>query len=268
MKALALLAGCGLAGLVLAQAGFTYRSPKVDPKLMISGKSGWVELDKKFEVTGNVRLESKTDQIIMTGERMAGDLQKEDKKTVANKVRVRGDVTISSVQNNGYLNITGSEMDYDLLDATLAKAVLRGNVKLDFVAISEKAGNADLTAAKVEATFKRKVAKDESALQMLNVDGPLVYKGVSVSEKGKANITAKADRMVYEKKGEGAEMVLSGNIYFDQKGPEDDDSAEVTGAQSVKLTLNAKGEVTNVRMNSEKPDKIVTKVKKKGNTPV
>jgi hypothetical protein len=265
MKALALLAGCGLAGLVLAQTGFTYRSPRVDPKLTISGKSGWVELDNKFEVTGSVRLESKTDQIIMTGERMTGDLQKEDKKTVANKVRVRGDVAISKAEKNGNLKITGSEMDYDILDATLAKAVLRGNVKLDFLATSDKAGNADLTAAKIEATFKRKVAKDESALQVLNVD---VYKGVSVSEKSRANITARANRMVYEKKGEGAEMILSGNIYFDQKGPEDDDSAEVTGAQSVKLTLNAKGEVTNVRMNSEKPDKIVTKIKKKGNTPV
>lgn len=268
MKALTLLAGFGLAGLVLAQTGFTYRSPKVDPKLSISGKSGWVELDKQFEVTGNVRLDSKTDQIVMTGDRMTGNLQKEEKKTVANNVRVRGDVGISKVEKNGNLKITGNEMDYDLLDTSLAKAVLRGNVKLDFLATSDKAGNSDLTAAKVEAIFKRKVTKDESTLQALKVSGPLVYKGVTVAEKGKANITAKADRMIYEKKGEGAEMLLSGNIYFDQKGPEDDDSAEVTGAQSVKLTLNAKGEVTNVRMNSEKPDKIVTKVKKKGNTPV
>ncbi|MEI7576278.1 MAG: hypothetical protein WCK51_05245 [Armatimonadota bacterium] len=268
MKALALVIGCGLAALILSQTGFTYRSPKVDPKLSISGKSGWVELAKKFEVTGNVRLDSKTDQIIMTGQQILGDLQNEDRGTVANHVRVRGDVAISKVEKNGNLKITGNEMDYDLIDSSLARAVLRGDVKLDFLATTDKAGNADLTAAKVEATFKRKVAKDESALQVLKVDGPLVYKGVSVSEKGKANITAKADRMAYEKKGEGAEMLLSGNIYFDQKGPEDEDSAEVTGAQSVKLTLNAKGEVTNVRMNSEKPDKIVTKIKKKGNTPV
>jgi cytoskeletal protein CcmA (bactofilin family) len=264
MKALTLLAGCGLAGLVLAQTGFTYRSPKVDPKLMISGKSGWVELDKKFEVTGNVRFDSKTDQIVMTGERMTGDLQKEDKKTVANNVRVRGDVAISSVQNNGFLNITGNEMEYDLVDATFAKAVLRGNVKLDFVSISEKAGDADLTAAKIEATFKRKVAKDDSALQVLKVDGPLVFKGVSVSAKGKANIIAKADRMSYEKKGDGAEMLLSGNIYFDQKGPEDEDSADVTGAQSVILTLNKANEVVGIRMSSEGIGKIVTKIRKKG----
>ena len=268
MKALTLLAGFGLAGLVLAQTGFTYRSPKVDPKLSISGKSGWVELDKKFEVTGNVRLDSKTDQIVMTGERMTGDLEKQDKKTIANHVRVRGDVAISKVEKNGNIKITGNELDYDLLDATLAKATIRGSVKLDFLSTSAKAGDADLTAAKVEATFKRKVAKDESALQALTVDGPLSYKGVSISEKGKADITAKADRMTYEKKGEGAEMVLSGNIYFDQKGADDDDSAEVTGAQRVTLSLNSKGEVTNVRMNSEKPDKIVTKIKKKGNTPV
>ena len=268
MKALTLLVGSGLAGLVLAQTGFTYRSPKVDPKLVVSGRSGWVELDKKFEVSGNVRLDSKTDQIVMTGERMTGDLQKEDKKSVANNIRVRGDVAISSVQNNGFLNITGNEMEYDLLDATFAKAVLRGNVKLDFVAISEKAGDADLTATKIEATFKRKVGKDESALQGLKVDGPLVYKGVSVSEKSRANITAKADRMSYEKKGDGAEMLLSGNIYFDQKSADDADSAEVTGAQSVILSLNAKSEVVKVRMNSEKPDKIVTKIRKKGNTPV
>jgi cytoskeletal protein CcmA (bactofilin family) len=223
-----------------------------------------VELDKKFEVTGNVRFDSKTDQIVMTGERMTGDLQKEDKKTVANNVRVRGDVAISSVQNNGFLNITGNEMEYDLVDATFAKAVLRGNVKLDFVSISEKAGDADLTAAKIEATFKRKVAKDDSALQVLKVDGPLVFKGVSVSAKGKANIIAKADRMSYEKKGDGAEMLLSGNIYFDQKGPEDEDSADVTGAQSVILTLNKANEVVGIRMSSEGIGKIVTKIKKKG----
>jgi hypothetical protein len=264
MKALTLLVGSGLAGLVLAQTGFTYRSPKVDPKLVISGKSGWVELDKKFEVSGNVRLDSKTDQIVMTGERMTGDLQKEDKKSVANNVRVRGDVAISSVQNNGFLNITGNEMEYDLLDATFAKAVLRGNVKLDFVAISEKAGDADLTATRIEATFKRKVGKDESALQVLKVDGPLVYKGVSVSEKSRANITAKADLMTYELKEDGAELKLAGNLYFSQKGPGDEESADVSGAQSVILTLNKAKEVVRVRMSSEGIGKIVTKIKKKG----
>jgi hypothetical protein len=264
MKALTLLTGCGLAGIVLAQTGFTYRSPKVDPQLQISGKSGWVELDKKFEVTGSVKLDSKTDQISMTGDRMTGDLAKENKKTVADHVRIRGGVTVSKVEKNGNLKITGNEVDYDLIDVTFAKATIRGNVKLDFLATTEKAGNADVTATKVEATFKRTVAKDESSLQALTVDGPVSYSGVSVSEKGKAVITAKADRMTYKKQGEGAEMLLSGNLFFDQKGPEDEDSAEVTGAQSVRLTLNAKGEVVTVRMNSEGIGKIVTKIKKKG----
>lgn len=264
MKALTLFMGIGIAGLVFAQSGFTYRSPKVDPKLLISGKDGWVELDKKFEVTGKVRLESKTDQIILTGEQMTGDLQTEDKKTIPNHVRVRGGVAFSSLQNNGYLNMTGSEMDYDLVNATFSKAVLRGNVKLDFVAISEKAGDADLTATKIEATFKRKAAKDESALESLKVEGPLVFKGISVSEKGKSKITAKADRMSYTKKGEGAEMLLSGNIFFDQKSEVDDDSAEVTGAQSVILTLNKAREVVSIRMSSEGVGKIVTKIKKTG----
>lgn len=266
MKALTLLAAFGLVGFVLAQSGFVYRSPKVDPKLQISGKSGWVELDKKFEVTGDVKLDSKNDQIVMTGDRMTGDLEKEDKKTVANHVRLRGSVAVAKVEKNGNLTITGNEVDYDLIDSTFARAVLRGNVKLDFLATSATAGNADLTASKVEAVFKRKTAKDESALQSMIVEGPLSYSGISVSEKGKATITAKADRMNYEKKGDGAEMVLSGNLFFDQKGPEPDDSSEVVGAQSVRLTLNSKGEVVTVRMNSEKPDKIVTKIKKRGGT--
>lgn len=264
MKALTLLAGISITGLVLAQSGFTYRSPKVDPKLLISGKSGWVELDKKFEVTGGVKLESKTDQITMTGDRMNGDLEAEDKKSVANHVRVRGNIAISKAEKDGNMKITGSELDYDLLDATLAKAIVRGNVKLDFLATSAKAGDADLTASHVEAIFKRKTAKDESAVQALLVEGPLLYKGIGISEKGKTTITAKADRMSYEKKEDGAEMKLSGNLYFDQQGPGNEDSSDVTGAQSVILTLNAKREVVRIRMSSEGIGKIVTKIKKKG----
>jgi lipopolysaccharide export system protein LptA len=264
MKALTLLVAAGLGGIVIAQTGFTYRSPKLDPRLIITGRSGWVELDKSFEVTGGVKLESKTDKFVLTGDRVSGDLAKENKKTVADHIRARGAVKLAQEQKNGNLTVKAAEADYDLVDATLAKLAMRGNVSLDFLATTEKSGNSDVTAKSLEAIFKRKPGKDEDSLVAFNVTGPVSYTGVSVSEKGKSTITARADRMSYEAQGEGAEMKLSGNIYFDQKGPEDEDSADVTGAQSVILTLNKAKEVVGIRMSSEGIGKIVTKIKKKG----
>ena len=225
-----------------------------------------MELDKKFEVTGGVKLESKTDKFTLTGDNINGDLVKEDKKTVADHIRVRGTVVFTQQQKNGSVIITGKEADYDLVNNELAKAVLRGGVKFDFTASDEKSGNSDISASSVEATFKRKTGKDEDSLVSANVNGPLSYSGISVSEKGKSTITARADKMTYEAKEGGAEMRLSGNLYFDQKGPGDDDSADVTGAQSVILTLNSKKEVVSIRMSSGGIGKIVTKIKRRAET--
>jgi lipopolysaccharide export system protein LptA len=268
MKALTLVAGFGIAGIVLAQGGFTYRSPKENPNLIISGKSGWVELDKKFEVTGGVKLESKPDKFILLGDRISGDLVKEKQQTVADHIQVRGTVLFTQQQQNGDVKISGKEADYNLLNADLARAVLRGGVKLDFTGTDAKAGSTDITASSVEATFKRKTAKDEDSLVSANMTGPVSYTGVGSLEKGKSTISAKADRMTYELKEDGAELKLAGNLYFSQKGPSDEESADVSGAQSVILTLNKAKEVVRVRMSSEGIGKIVTKIKKKGGSQV
>lgn len=264
MKALTLLAGIGIAGLVFAQTGFTYRSPKVDPKLTITGKQGWVELDKSFEVTGGVRLESKTDGYVLTANGVTGDLVKEGKQTQADHLRARGDVTLLKQDKGGTTNITAKEADYDLASATLAKATLRGNVKFNFASEDAKKGGSDIVATSVEATFKRKTEKNEDSLVSMSVVGPLSYSGITTVEKGKSVITARADRMTYETDTEGGTMKLSGNLYFDQKGPGEEDSADVSGAQTVILTLNKAREVVRVRMSSEGIGKIVTKIKKKG----
>ena len=265
-KSTSWIIGIALCALALGQAGLTYRSPRTNPNLIINGAEGFIIPNKNFQLSGGVSIENKADKVTLSAKSVTGDLVKEGNQNIADHVRLKGGVVAKQAQEKGLLTLSGNEADYDLSGSENASVKVRGDVKIVFKGTQTGVADWSSSAWSATATLKRKAKKDENALVSASITGPLTYSGTSLSDKGTTKFSAKADQMSISKLGDGYEVKLTGNLEFNQSGPGDDESGEVTGAKTAYLELNEKNEVVRIRFSSENTGKIQTIKRKRGGT--
>ncbi|HLO97413.1 MAG TPA: hypothetical protein VK171_02360 [Fimbriimonas sp.] len=260
--------------LALAQGRIVFKDKRTDPSLQIEGNKGMVEPDNRFELDGNVIIRQPKDGTVITCANAKGDLVKVSAKDAAGKtisttdidnVKLTGGIRITQQNESGSSELTGTSADYNL-DGSNKKIKLTGNLKMTHNGAGQSKSAFTLTGTGANAIL-RKQGKD-SKLSSATLTGPIVFKGNELYKTAEGTklreMSAKSNSMTYTlNEDESGQMVMRGNIELQQSTP-DEDGPEVTGAQTITLDLNKKGEVVRVRLSAGEGS-ITTVYKKKGN---
>jgi hypothetical protein len=247
---------------------------KSDPSIVISGDNIDAEPRVKFSLTGNISYRNLKNNTTILADSIAGTFKREEQNgklvDTPNDLRLNGIKSIDLISKvedvETITKITTAAINQTILDVTREKFFVPGKLRIERTNNVSK-WNASGNSA--EITVLRKPNKNESGLKELVLEGNIEIDGFRSIEKEvdkngkssktkvKQNFTAKASKMLFTDFGNRQEIRASGNLDF-TFAEDDEDASQMTGAKTLIIDLDSKGEVVKFRLSSDGPDKIRT----------